>query len=67
MGFNDHYPEDAIQHDVICNLCGKRFRFMTEDQIPGFREMSILTCPHCGAELGRSMDIEYNNIRKLED
>ena len=67
MGFNDHYPDDYIEHNAVCNLCGKRFKFITENQIPGFRDMSILTCPHCGAELGKSMEVEFSSIEKLED
>lgn len=67
MGFNDHYPEDYIEHHVVCNLCGKRFRFITEEQTPGFRMLDILYCPHCGSELDRSMEIEFSNVEKEED
>lgn len=67
MGFNDHYPEDFIEHIVTCDMCGKKFRFITEDQIPGFRMMDYLYCPYCQAELAKSMEIEFNNVRGLED
>ena len=67
MGYNDHYPEDYIEHNVVCNLCGKRFRFLTEEQIPGFRTMDELYCPHCGEKLAQSMEIEFNCVEKLED
>ena len=67
MGFNDHYPEDYIEHNVVCNLCGKRFRFITEDQIPGFRMLDELYCPHCGEKLAQSMEIEFSCIKKLDE
>ena len=66
MGFNDHYPEQYIEHNVICNLCGKRFRFLTEDQIPGFRTVEELYCPYCNSKLAESMEIEFSCIEKLD-
>ena len=67
MGFNDHYPEDYIEHNVICNICGKRFKFMTEQQEPGFRIVDELYCPYCGTLLARSMEVEFLRVEKLED
>ena len=67
MGFNDRYPDDYIEHDVMCNLCGKHFRFKTENQIPGFRQKDGLFCPYCGEKLAESMKVEYFGIEKLDN
>ena len=67
MGFNDHYPEDYIEHNVVCNICGKRFRFITEEQEPGFRMKDELYCPYCKTLLAQSMEVEFSGIQKLED
>ena len=67
MGYNDHYPEDYIEHNVLCNVCGKRFRFITEEQVPGFRVMDELCCPYCKTVLARSMEIEFSQVEGLEE
>ena len=67
MGFNDHYVEEHKEHNVFCSFCGKRFRFTTEEQIPGFRTMDYLYCPYCGKELAKSMEVEFQGMEKLED
>ena len=67
MGFNDRYPEDYIEHNVVCNICGKRFRFITEEQEPGFRMKDELYCPYCHTLLAQSMEVEFSGIQKLED
>lgn len=67
MGFNDRYPEDYIEHNVACSLCGKKFRFITEEQIPGFRMLDELYCPHCGQKLATSMTVEFSHVEKLEE
>ena len=59
--------DNSIHHHVLCNLCGKKFSFDTEEQTPGFRMLDTLNCPHCGAELDRSMQIEFLNVKKEED
>lgn len=65
MGFNDHYPEEYIEHNVVCNICGKKFRFITEEQELGFKMMSELYCPHCKTLLAQSMEIEFLKVEKL--
>lgn len=67
MGFNDHYPEDYIEHEVICQKCGKKFRFRTEYQIPGFRFNVVLQCPYCKEVLAESMEVEFSGVEGLED
>lgn len=67
MGFNDHYPEDYIEHNVVCKICGKKFRFITEEQIPGFRMLDELYCPYCGTEVARSMTVEFSHVVGLEE
>lgn len=67
MGFNDRYPEDYIEHNVVCCICGKKFRFITEEQTPGFRTMDELHCPYCKTLLAQSMEVEFSGIQKLED
>lgn len=67
MGFNDHYPEDFIEHYVVCSVCGKKFYFITEEQIPGFRMKDELYCPYCSTLLAESMEIEFSKVKGLED
>lgn len=67
MGYNDLYPEDYVEHIANCKVCGKRFRFITEEQIPGFRAMDALYCPYCNAELARSMEIEFSGVKKIDE
>ena len=67
MGFNDHYPESYVEHLANCKVCGKRFRFITEEQIPGFRAMDALYCPYCKEKLAESMEVEFSGVQKLED
>lgn len=67
MGWNDHYPQDFIEHIVNCKECGKRFRFITEDQVPGCRAMDELYCPYCKAKLAQSMEVEFSKVEGLED
>ena len=67
MGFNDHYPEDYIEHNVVCSLCGKKFRFNTQEQMKGFRTKDELYCPHCKSLLATSMTVEFSHIEKLEE
>lgn len=67
MGFNDRYPEDFIEHIVTCDMCGKRFRFITEEQIPGFRMKDELYCPYCSTLLAQSMEVEFSGVKGLED
>lgn len=67
MGYNDRYPEDYIEHNVVCNICGKKFRFITEEQVPGFRMMDELCCPYCKTVLARSMEVEFSQVEGLEE
>lgn len=67
MGYNDHYPEDYIEHNVVCNICGKKFRFITEEQEPGFRMKDELYCPYCKTLLAQSMEVEFSQVEGLEE
>ncbi len=48
-----------------CPKCHKKYKQTTEEQVPGFRDMSYDICPYCGAENGKSMEVDYMN-RKIE-
>ena len=67
MSYNDHYPEDYIEHNVVCSICGKKFRFITEEQIPGFRQMDELRCPYCHTVVAKSMEHEFSGVEGLEE
>ena len=51
---------------VHCGYCGKQYNQRTVSQVAGFREMDYDTCPYCGKENGKSMQVDYYNS-KLEN
>lgn len=67
MGFNDRLSSDYIEHEVYCCICGKKFRFATEEQEPGFRMLDELRCPWCKSVLEQSMSVEFMKVEKIED
>jgi uncharacterized Zn-finger protein len=60
MGYNDHL-NDIPDEQVTCPHCGKIYLQRTEEQVPGFRSVDEDICPYCGAENGRSMEVEFHN------
>lgn len=48
-----------------CPKCGEHYYYDEEDQVAGFRSMSVESCPYCKAELSWSMEVEHDT-RKLE-
>ena len=59
--------ELGIGKDIVkCGHCGKKYRQVTEDQTPGFRDESMDICPYCHKSNGSNMQEEYYNY-KIED
>ena len=65
MSLADRRSADPIEQIVTCSKCGRSYRQIEEDQVPGFRIKSEDECPYCGHVNHTSMSYEYSNY-KLE-
>lgn len=64
---NGDYREfDYSEGIVKCGFCGKKYRQVIEEQIPGFRDKSYDICPYCNNISGSSSEEEYYNY-KIKD
>jgi len=64
---NGDLKELEIETNIVtCKNCRKKYKQLTFEQIPGFRDMSEDECPYCGFIHHKSMSIDYSNY-KLED
>ena len=52
---------EEYSRQVTCKSCGKMYKQVCEEQVPGFRDKSYDICPYCGNENGSSMSEEYTN------
>ena len=57
---------NCIEHFAVCNICGKKFKFIVEEQEPGFRMLDELHCPYCDTKLDQSMEVEFSCVEGLE-
>lgn len=48
---------------VTCKFCKKKYKQITQDQTPGFRDMEFDICPYCKEVNGKSMSEEYYNSK----
>ncbi len=73
MGYYTAYNENGELQDYSteekvsqCKYCGKKYRQVTEEQVPGFRDISDDICPYCNKSNGRSGDVEFFNSKMEE-
>ena len=69
MGFMAYNENGELQEYessrgiVKCSHCGKAYRQVTEDQVPGFRDKSYDICPYCNETNRSSMEVEFDNSK----
>ena len=65
MGWNDHIHDNDFTFVCKCPECGKEFKVLEIEQIPGFRCKEDLNCPYCNHLIKTSMEYEF--IAKKEE
>lgn len=60
-GFLQKY--EITEGVVKCKYCGKEYKQVIEEQVPGFRDKSYDTCPYCAKDNRSSMQEEYYNSK----
>lgn len=67
MGFNDYMVEDSFEYEDTCPECGKKFKCLEIEQMPGFRDRYEKICPHCHCVIRSSMEYEYFTFKIAEN
>lgn len=67
MGWNDHLSDKDFNFVASCPKCGKKFKVVETEQIPGCRFPEDMVCPYCGEVVRTSMEYEYSTFKMEKD
>ena len=68
MSIINHLNDTPLEKEIIvCPICKKAFKCIETEQTPGFRSKDYKICSYCEAELGSSMEYEFDCDKLTSD